>query len=239
MIVFLKHVDSEGPGTWQEFLSYKSPMNYRIVELHKGDSLPPLDKCEAVISLGGTMNVYEVAKYPFLEYEEEVLKKALKVNIPILGICLGAQILAKVCGSRITRAKIKEMGWRKLRLTKAGSKDPLFMGLPAELDVFQWHQDTFEIPEGALHLAETKSCPNQAFRIGENAYGLQFHIEVTPAMIKSWIEAYAKNGYPGKKRRLEKDFEGCLKLEKEAEIVYSNFARIINNRKKRPWEFKF
>ncbi len=136
------------------------------------------------------MNVYEEDKYPFLKDENEFLKEAIEKDLPILGFCLGAQLIAKAKGAIVKQAPEKEIGWFKISLNSNGLNDPLFQDFPEEIDVFQWHGDTFEIPEGAHKLAESEICPNQAFRIGNNIYGLQFHVEVTEEMIQQWLDAY-------------------------------------------------
>src|SRR5579885_3117296 len=133
------------------------------------------------------INFYETDKYPFLEMEERLIKRAIEKDMPILGICLGAQLIAKSLGARVTKNKEKEIGWYPLRITGEGSRDSLFKHLSVEETVFQWHGDKFEIPMGAARLAESPLCPNQAFRFGSSVYGLQFHIEVTPEMISEWL----------------------------------------------------
>jgi len=228
MILFIKHIAIEGPGTLEEFFNSQTSWKIKIAELENGEILPLVDECEAVISLGGPMNVYETSKYPFLEREERFLKAALEKEIPILGICLGAQLLAKVCGSKIKQAKNKEIGWHKVNLTEDGRQDPFFSGLPSELDAFQWHEDMFEIPKDALQLAESKTCPNQAFRFGRNSYGLQFHIEVTPEMIESWINEYQEESKRfNAKDMLIESYKRREIFRRQAEIIYFNFAKII------------
>ncbi len=228
-ILIIKHIKIEGPGSIEEFLK-NTNWNLKTVDLSKEESLHNSFKnIAAIISLGGPMNVYEEDKYRFLKDEGEFLKKAIQEKIPILGICLGAQLLAKACGARVRKAPTNEIGWHKVSLTKEGKTDQLFVAVSSELEVFQWHEDTFGIPEGAVHLAESRACPNQAFRFGSNAYGLQFHIEVTPEMVESWIKKYIKKGC------LTRDAEGMLiesykrkqVFEKQASIIYLNFARII------------
>ncbi len=190
MILVVKHISIEGAGTLGEYL-INNGRRIKTIELDKGDNLPAsLKGIEAIVLLGGPMNVYEQDKYPFLKGEDILLKKALKERIPILGICLGAQLLAKALGAKVKKARQKEIGWYKLNLTKQGKKDILFKGIGKDFDVFQWHEDTFDIPENATLLATTKTCKNQAFKYGDNAYGLQFHIEVTFDMIKNWIKEY-------------------------------------------------
>lgn len=228
-ILIIKHIEIEGPGSIEDFFR-NTAWGLRIIELSRGGRLPAnFNEIEAIISLGGLMNVYEEDRFPFLKYECDLLKQAIKEEIPILGICLGAQLLAKACGARIKKAQTKEIGWHKVNLTEAGRNDPLFKNLPAQLDVFQWHEDTFEIPEGGLHLAESISCANQAFRFGRNAYGIQFHIEVAPDMIESWINKYVK------KEAIEFDTEDMLIesrkimgiFKKQSDMVCLNFSRII------------
>lgn len=229
MIAIIKHIECEGPGTLGEFFE-KAGIKTKIVELGKGEPLPKADRCDAVISLGGPMNVYEEDKYPFLKDEDKFVKEIIIKGIPFLGICLGGQILAKALNARIKKAPHKEIGWYFVSLNRKGYDDPLFKNLYNELSVFQWHEDTFEIPEKGVLLAESKICENQAFRYGKNAYGLQFHIEVTPLIIDKWINEYTEEGAAGidifkisrNTHREQKIFN------KQAKLIYINFLRIID-----------
>ncbi len=226
MILVIKHIDIEGLGNIEKPLSGYDDL--RIVDLSKGGSLPTdLFDIKAIISLGGPMNVYEEDKYPFLKDEDRLLKKAIRNEIPILGICLGAQLLAKACGAKVMKAKEKEIGWYGVKFTTEGSADPLFLGLPLELKVFQWHEDAFEIPKDGVLLASGMVCHNQAFRVGENAYGLQFHLEFTLDMIESWIVRYKGNPDLSKKEEA-KDF--LRNTEKQTEMLCGNFNKIIKQR---------
>ena len=189
-VTIIKHIDIEGPGTIGEFLD-GSGIHYHVIDIYNGEPLPgSISNISAVIVLGGPMNVYEEDEYPFLKQEDEFLKGVIEAGLPTLGFCLGAQLIAKAKGAIVKKAPQKEIGWFKVSLTENGSDDPLFKEFPGEIDVFQWHGDTFDIPEGAVKLAESELCPNQAFRIGNNIYGLQFHVEVTDEMIYQWIDAY-------------------------------------------------
>jgi GMP synthase (glutamine-hydrolysing) len=107
--------------------------------------------------------------------------------MPILGICLGSQLLARALGSRVYANRIREIGWYDLELSPSASKDPLFGNVPRQTSVFQWHGDTFDLPAGAVQLARSAQCENQAFRFGRSAYGLQFHLEVTADIIENWL----------------------------------------------------
>jgi len=228
MILIVKHIGIEGPGSLGEFFNNTS-WQVSIVEIGAGEKLPDsLQGLQALIVLGGPMNVYEEAQYPFLKEEDTFLREAIKRKIPVLGICLGAQLLAKACGAAVTQNPEKEIGWYRLRLTDKGRQDPFFEGLPERFSVFQWHEDTFEVPAGAALLAEGDTCHNQAFRFGENAYGLQFHIEVTPEMIASWFCSYQGAAAThdimdimAHSHRAQRD------LSKLADRIYLNFSRMI------------
>ena len=231
MILYIKHIGIEGPDTLGDFMSRRG-FSSRTVELWAGDPLPrDLSGVDAVVALGGPMNVYEEERYPFLKQDQVFLRKVLDAGVPFLGICLGSQLLAKACGARVIRARKEEIGFFPVHLTDAGQRDPLFHGLPPVLDVFQWHGDTFEIPQGGECLAGGTVCPHQAFRVGARAYGFQFHIEVTSRSIREWSEAY----FDGANPEFERQREAMLahyermkeKFHQTAERIYNNFSTLI------------
>jgi GMP synthase (glutamine-hydrolysing) len=187
--LIIKHVDIEGPGLIEYFLNQKR-IPYQVLCLDSDARLPKLEGFTHVVILGGPMNVYEEDHYPFLREEDLFIKEAIQRGKFVLGICLGAQLIAKALGAKVFKASVKEIGWYDILLTMIGSKDPLFSNLPKTFPVFQWHGDTFEIPKGGKLIATSTSVPHQAFRYGDNAYGLQFHLEVTEKMIKEWMETY-------------------------------------------------
>ncbi len=233
MVIIIKHIDIEGPGTIGEFLDEKGVL-YKIIDVFDGEALPKsLEGVSAVIVLGGPMNVYEEEKYPFLRIENLFLKEVFEKGLPTLGFCLGAQLIAKAKGAAVKQNPVKEIGWFTLSLDKEVSSDRLFLGFPEVFDVFQWHGDTFEIPDNATKLAGSALCSNQAFRVDGNVYGLQFHIEVTDEMIQQWLDAYkdeidSLKGFVDPQKIVS---DTKLKFEnyrKQARLFASNFLKIIN-----------
>ena len=235
MILIIKHVDVEGPGTIEEYFQNQG-FELKTIELDKDDPLPrDFNGIEAVISMGGPMNVYEEDKYPFLRDEDFLLKRAIKEEIPFLGVCLGSQLIVKAYGAKVTKSPVKEVGWFKVRLENDGQQDPLFQGLDGEIDVFHWHEDMFEIPSSAKRLATADGCPNQAVKIGPCAYGLQFHVEVTEPIITDWCENYLKSSDPALVQKAKDMIATYQKkrafFNKTAEKIYGNFEKIMESHK--------
>ena len=196
MFLIIKHIDIEGPGTLGDFLKAKG-VPYQIVELDAGQTLPSdLDDIDAVVVLGGPMNVDEENLYPFLKPENEFIQNVLQQEIPFLGICLGSQLLAKAAGAQVVKSPVKEIGWYKIRLTGEGKADPLFKNFREEDVTYHWHGDMFHIPAQGRLLATAEGCPHQALKVGRNAYGLQFHVEITDKSIKEWCDEYVENDLP-------------------------------------------
>ena len=186
----LQHVAVEGPGTLGSYLEARG-WKLETVALYEGARLPEdTQGYQAVIVMGGPMGVYDEADYPFLRDEHRFLTRVLAQDVPLLGICLGSQLLAKALGARVYRNPHKEIGWYSVDLTPAGAADLLFAGLTSPVPVFQWHGDAFDLPAGATPLASSPLCTNQAFRYGDRVYGLLFHLELTPAIIHSWLAAF-------------------------------------------------
>jgi len=185
-IAILLHTESEMPGTIEPFLR-ELGADVRLLRLYAGDRVPSsVEDLDAIVSMGGTMNVYEDRRYPFLAGETDLLRQAIRTGLPVLGVCLGAQLIARSSGARVKRNRVQEIGWSEVRLTEAARADPVFGGLPPIMQVFQFHGDTFDLPEGATLLAVGSNCRNQAFRIA-NAYAIQFHCEVTRAILHDWF----------------------------------------------------
>jgi GMP synthase (glutamine-hydrolysing) len=220
-VLIIVHVESEGPGTLGSFLD-SFGVTVHLARAYYGERLPEnIDGLQAIVSMGGPMNVYEEKEYPFLGDETILLRKAIAAGLPVLGICLGAQMIAKASGARVVRSPKEELGWGKIFLTEAGQRDLLFMGVPETLEVLQWHGDMFEIPEDGALIATGNDCPNQALRY-RNAFGLQFHVEVTREILADWFV-----DSPDLDRILRRYDELKPDLDRHARQIYNNFISII------------
>jgi GMP synthase (glutamine-hydrolysing) len=183
-VVALRHVPSEDLGLLQPALDQHG-IAVEFADLHReGAALPDLAGAAGLIVMGGPM--YANDDLPFLKTELQSIQHAVAHGQPVLGLCLGAQMLAKALGGNVYRNPVKEIGWFEVHWTEAARHDPLFAGLDGSETLLEWHRDTFDLPTGATHLAWSETCRNQAFRLAANVYGLQFHLEVTPAMIADW-----------------------------------------------------
>jgi len=188
-VLAVRHVKIEDLGMMEDIFKEKN-WSFEYLDTPEGEKLErPLEEYSLVVLLGGYMGAYEEEKYPFLKYEFQLIEETLKKEIPFLGICLGSQMLAKVLGANVYRGKNgEEIGWFFVEKT---SDDDLFKEFPDRLLVFQWHGDTFDLPDGATRVFTSEKYENQGF-VYERAVGLQFHIEVGARTMKRWIEAYRK-----------------------------------------------
>lgn len=226
-IIVIKHVENEGPGLIESLIRRKGWQMETIMPA-QGDGLPEnLAGIAAVIMLGGPMSVNDTDECPFLQDELTFIEKVLEEEMPFLGICLGSQMLAKACNAKVFKAPQKEIGWCRIDLTEEGQKDILFRDIAKNIMVFQWHEDTFNIPENGRHLAKSDVCGNQAFKIGRNAYGIQFHIETTEDMVKSWMTGLEEDIDAEK---IINDTAMIMDLfQLQYEQIMMNFARLIES----------
>jgi GMP synthase (glutamine-hydrolysing) len=183
----LQHVPFEGPARIGDWISARGH-RLTTTHLYRREVLPSLESLDWIVVMGGPMNVYEYRLHPWLREEKHFLAAALEANKTILGVCLGAQLLADVLGVKVYQNAEKEIGWLPISLRSGSGTDLFFPGAPRELTVFHWHGDTFDLPAGAGWLASSAGCAHQAFAFGERVVGLQFHIETTPLSVAALIE---------------------------------------------------
>jgi len=183
----LQHIECEPPGAYEDVL-HEQGWELVRVELDEGDALPDPDAFDAVIAMGGPMSVNDDDALPWLREEKECISAAVRAGTPFFGACLGAQLLASALGAAVYPGPAPEIGLLPVRLTEAARSDPVFADLPEELLTFQWHGDTFDLPTGATLLAGSPAYANQAFRYGRHAYGVQFHLEVSPELAREWAD---------------------------------------------------
>jgi GMP synthase-like glutamine amidotransferase len=185
MILIVAHDTPFPSGTLRTLLLRRS-LAHRTLRLHLGDPIPnDVRRFKAIISLGGAMRADDEQQFPFIHDEISLLRSAVVAGVPVLGISLGARILARALGGAVRRAPVAERGWSNIRLTPAGQRDTLFAGLSSPLQAFHWHEEAFSLPPGAELLATTDACRNQAFRFAM-AWGVQFHPEIDAGLIENW-----------------------------------------------------
>jgi GMP synthase-like glutamine amidotransferase len=192
----LQHVPFEGLGSLGPWLEARGA-TLTATRFFEDPRLPAPDAVDWVIALGGPMSVNDEERLPWLAAEKTFLREALACNRRILGICLGAQLLASACGAKVGRNREREIGWFPISPTPAAATHPVLAALPPVLEVFHWHGETFELPAGALHAARSAGCGNQAFALGARAVGLQFHLETTPQAARGLVAHCAGDLAPG------------------------------------------
>lgn len=192
-VLVLQHIACEPPGAFEDVLIEHGAVIQRV-ELDEGDALPDWHDCDAIVAMGGPMSVNDDAALPWLRDEKRLIGEAVRAGMPYWGACLGVQLLAASLGARVYAGPAPEVGLLPVTLTEAALADPVFAGLPREQVALQWHGDTFDLPKGAVRLASSPAYPNQAFRWGRTAYGVQFHLEVSVAMAREWaaVPAYSE-----------------------------------------------
>ena len=231
-VMVVQHVAHEPLGTLLPMLK-AAGLRIRHVNFGRHPELEPkLESYNGLIVLGGPMGVYEADRYSHLKTEMRLIEAALKKNIPVLGLCLGAQLIAHVLGGAVRKAPEWELGWYPLKLTAHGEKDPLLKDFKSGERVFQMHQDMFETPKDAIHLAATELVPGQAIRYGEKVYGLQFHLEADQAMIRRWLhrpehQANLKASQ-GKFEQAGIEAETARYIERSLALSQSAFAQFIS-----------
>jgi GMP synthase-like glutamine amidotransferase len=191
-VLVLQHIACEPPGVYEELLLGRGASITRV-ELDEQQPIParPFD---AIVAMGGPMSVNDEREHPWLVEEKRLIREAVSAGVPFWGACLGVQLLASALGARVYPGPTPEVGLLSVTLTPEGREDPVTGVLPSEVLTFQWHGDTFDLPEGATRLAGSAAFENQAFRF-RNAYGVQFHLEVMRAIVDEWTRVPAYQDY--------------------------------------------
>jgi GMP synthase-like glutamine amidotransferase len=191
-VLVLQHIACEPPGVFEDVLRERGATIQRV-ELDEGEPLPD-GGFDAIVAMGGPMSATDDADLPWLADEKRLIADAVRGGTPFWGVCLGVQLLAASLGARVYRGAQPEVGLLPVMLTEEAREDPVFADAPDQLLTVQWHGDTFDLPDGAVRLAGSPAYPNQAFRYA-NAYGVQFHLEISPEMAAEWAEvpAYAES----------------------------------------------
>lgn len=196
LLVF-QHVALEPLGTLnRQFKDAGFRIRYVNFE-RRPDARVDAARYHGLVVLGGPMAADQVDRHPHLSYEKDVIRHAADLGLPVLGICLGAQLIAAAFGGKTLRRAAPEFGWVAVRPTRAGREDHLIRHFAAEERVYQWHSDTFTLPANAVHLAESDVCALQAFRLFDHIYGLQFHLEADRKLIRRWVTASQRSDEPG------------------------------------------
>ncbi len=215
-VLIIKNTESEGPGTIEDHLR-SAGIPWHVTDFNRGEQAPEIDGFSHLVVMGGPMAVYEMNIHPFLRREAALIERAVKSGKHVLGVCLGSQMIAHVLGAKVYPGVQKEIGWYEVAITGDGMKDPLIAGLALDGKksalVFQWHGDTFDLPRGTVRLASSDLYPNQAFRFSDRVYALQFHIEVTPAILGEWF----------------KDSPDAKRIAAETEHVFSAYHERAKN----------
>lgn len=234
LLVF-QHVACEHPGQLRKFLAADG-IDWRAVELDEGEPIPPLEDYDALWVMGGPMDVWDVEEHPWLVAEKRAIRRFVReLDRPFLGICLGHQLLADALGGTCGPQRPPEIGVLDIELTAAGREDLIFAGMKPKQKALQWHSvKVAEAPEGAVVLASSPLCRNQAMRVGRHAWSMQYHVEVEPETVEMWV------GVPAYRAALESTLGSNalapIKSAAEAEMpgfvqsserLYRNFMRAI------------
>lgn len=223
-IHYLQHAPGEGPG---QIACWASVNGHGLSgsHLYRGEAAPDPAAIDFLVILGGGMNIYQHRDHPWLVPEKALIAEVISQGKPVFGVCLGAQLIADVMGGKVYQNPQYEIGWFPIRTLDVVRQHPLFTHFPAEFTALHWHGDTFDLPPGATLLASTAACRNQAFICQENVIGLQFHIEVRPEEVRSFVQG--ETG-PLPKGVYVQSFEEILDGDRHIPTVHALLADILD-----------
>ena len=237
-VLVFQHIPVEHPGIFRDFLAADGG-SWDAVELDAGEAIPSFDGYDALWVMGGPMDVWQEEAHPWLVAEKRAIREWVAAGRPFLGVCLGHQLLASAMGGRVGPGAAPEVGIMPVELTGAGRADPLFRGLPETKTCLQWHgAAVLEPPPGTQVLARSPVCPVQAMRVGDCAYGLQYHVEATKDTVAEWgcVPEYesaleAVQGKGALARFRDETARHLAVLNVSARTLYDNFAGIVARRR--------
>jgi GMP synthase-like glutamine amidotransferase len=229
-ILIFRHVAGEGPGYLARFLD-RHKLPYRLVCIDQNDPIPEsIAHVSGLVFMGGPMSVND--DLPWIDRELRLIRQAVDADMPVLGHCLGGQLMSKALGGRISANPVREIGWLPVQQIDNAAAHHWFSGLAGEFDVFHWHGETFTLPAGATHILKSAACANQAFVIGRSL-GLQCHVEMLPKMIGDWARASRDEiSHPGATvqslEQMSEDLEQRIRqLHQIADIIYGRWLEGI------------
>jgi GMP synthase-like glutamine amidotransferase len=229
MSVFVfRHVPFEHLGLIAPALESRCKATKYVDAFQEGTAAISDQDAEAFIFMGGPMSANDNLAY--IRDELRLIERAAMAGKPLLGICLGAQLIAKALGSRVYPNPVKEIGWYSIRWTEGAMRDELLTGLSGEETVFHWHGETFDLPDGAEWLASSRQCRNQAFRWGNGIWGFQFHLEVTPEMIADWIRQDLNSGDVRELESLPDPDANAARLAGLSSLIFGRWADRIGRK---------
>lgn len=235
-VFVIQHIRCETLGTIADALEARG-ISPRYVRGFQGGKIPnEMGESAGLIVMGGPMGVHEQGRHPFLRQEIRLVEQALREQMPVLGVCLGSQLLAAALGAEVKKGKRKEIGWHPVTLTESASADPLWTGVEAWFTAYHWHGDVFDLPPGAVPLASSDLTACQAFRYGQNAYGFLFHMEVTEKIMEEMVTTFSdelRQEQIDGREILEKAGDYLPGLRKIGDTVFQRWASLAEERSKK------
>ena len=239
-VLIVQHARHEHPAVIRRALETQG-IQVQWLHSYLGEEFPKAAEISGMISLGGPMGANDEVAHPWIRTEIDLLRSCVEKGLPVVGVCLGGQMLAKAMGGKIEKNRSAEVGWFPIRLNADGKKDPIMGVAGATPTVYHWHEDTFIPPKEAVLLATSEACPRQAYRIGEKAYGFQFHPEADHQLIHEWLsvegiddEILCIRNVHGKKTVQDSDTQRnlALKGEKASLKITAAFGNLFRRREK-------
>lgn len=228
---YLQHVPFEGPGTIRDWADDRGH-DLTGTALYDGEAPPDLDDFDWLIVMGGPMSVHDTDEYPWLAAEKDVIRAAVNAEKIVVGICLGAQLVAEALGGSVYEADTSEIGWFPVDATSEAGESQLFADLGETYEVFHWHGDTFNLPEGATRMAWTDACANQVFVYGDRVVGLQFHVESSAETVDAIItnsEELPSGPYVQKPETMRAAVEKTGPLERRLRTLFDALESTLTN----------